>query len=183
MKMKVVFLNFHICRAMFFAATIFVLIGAGNSARAHHIFGHCGGVPPASQMTEVQPLSFGLFSLRDNDAAHDMAVAAADSSVVADLPYVLSTPVPLRGEYYIEGLPSNTEIFVTTADGGMTLGGGGGADTFVITDFTVDPGAPIMTNCIGQVFVNVGATMRTLGDTVSYPSGAYSGGFDLTIDW
>lgn len=140
-------------------------------------------LPAAAQetMTEIQPLDFGLFSLRDNAAQHTVAVAASDNSYVADPAFVVATP-PQRAEYFLEGFTPGTQIFVNVDDGGLTLGGGGGTAVFSSITYTVSPGT-IIADGAGEATVFVGATLRTIGDSNVYPSGAYSDSIDITFSW
>lgn len=132
-------------------------------------------------MTEVQQLDFGLFSLRDNNAQHDLSVSAADNSWMAGAAFAVATP-PQRGEYLLEGFTPGTEIFVNVDDGSLTLNGAGGAQILATVNYTVSPGT-IIADGSGDATVYVGATLRTLGDASVYTSGPYSDDLDITFSW
>ncbi len=133
-------------------------------------------------MTEVERLRFGLFSLHDNDAAHTIVIDAGTNNFTADPAFVMAGPDPQRGEYLLENLPANTEVTVTINPGGLTPGGGAGADVFTIDGYTVSP-SPVMTDGSGTATVYVGATLHTLGDAVIYSSDDYQGDLDITFSW
>lgn len=132
-------------------------------------------------MTEIHPLDFGLFSLRDNDAQHTLVVDAGDNSYTADPPFAVATP-PQRGEYLLEGFAPGTDVTVDVADGGLTLNGAGGTQVFATISYTVSP-ATVTTDGAGTATVYVGATLRTRGDAVMYPTGSYSDDIDITFSW
>lgn len=134
-----------------------------------------------TQMTEVTALTFGKFSLRDNDSAHDLTVSAVDNSVSAAPEFVIDIS-PERGEYFLEGFDPGTEVTITVDNGGLTLNGGGGTEVFAIINYTVSPN-PITLNGSGEGTFYVGATLRSLGNGVSYDSGSYEDDLDITFDW
>lgn len=135
----------------------------------------------AETMTVQQDLSFGTFSLRDNDAQHTLIISAADNSYTPDAAFVVGI-APHRGEYLLEGFTPGTEIDVTVADGGLTLNGGGGTQVFATVDYTVSP-SPVIADGSGNATVYVGATLRTLGDSITYADGSYEDDLDITFDW
>ena len=142
-----------------------------------------GAAPAAAQttMTEIEALSFGLFSLRDNDAPHELTVYASDGSFTAAQAFAVATPAPQRGEYLLEGFNPGEEIVVTIEPGGLAFGGAG-ADIFTVTNYTVEP-SPVIAGAGGSVTIYVGATLRTSGNGVVGDTGAYSGELDITFDW
>lgn len=158
-------INGATCRILFLGAL--VLFSSGALAQ--------------ETMTEVQPLAFGLFSLRENDAPYTLSVDASDNSYLADPAFAVATP-PQRGEYFLEGFVPGTEIFVNVSDGGLTLNGGGGTEVFATINYTVSP-SPILANGSGEATVYVGAALRTLGDSNAYPSGDYLDDLDITFSW
>ena len=140
-------------------------------------------LPVAAQttMTEVEPFRFGKFSLRNNNAQHELIVAASNNAVTADPPFVIDID-PQRGEYLLEGFDPGTEITVVVDDGGLTLNGGGGTEVFATIDYTISP-SPVIADGSGNATVYVGATLRTLGNGVSYDSGTYADDLDITFSW
>lgn len=135
----------------------------------------------AETMTVQQELSFGTFSLKDNDAQHTLIVSAVDNSYTPDAAFVVGI-APRRGEYLLEGFAPGTEIDVTVADGGLTLNGGGGTQVFATVDYTVSP-SPVIADGGGSATVYVGATLRALGDSIMYAGGSYEDDLDITFDW
>lgn len=132
-------------------------------------------------LTEISPFSFGRFSLRNNSAAHELIVNAATNIVTADPPFVVDID-PQRGEYLLEGFDPGEEITITINDGGLTLNGGGGTEVFATVDYTVSP-TPVIAGGGGDVTFYVGATLRTLGNSVTYPTGPYNDDLDIQFDW
>lgn len=132
-------------------------------------------------LTEVSPFSFGRFSLRNNTAAHELIVNAATNIVTADPPFVIDAQ-PQRGEYLLEGFDPGEEITITIDDGGLTLNGGGGTEVFATVDYTISP-SPVIAGGGGDVTFYVGATLRTLGNGVTYPTGTYNDDLDIQFDW
>lgn len=132
-------------------------------------------------LTEITPFSFGRFSLRNNTAAHELIINAATNIVTADAPFVVDID-PQRGEYLLEGFDPGEEITITIDDGGLTLNGGGGTEVFATVDYTISP-SPVIAGGGGDVTFYVGATLRTLGNGVTYPTGTYNDDLDIQFDW
>lgn len=133
-------------------------------------------------MTVVQPLSFGQFSLKNNNAQHQIIINAATGTVTPDPAYVVATPAPQRGEYFLDNLPASTIVNVTIVPGNLTLGGGGPPTVFTVDNYTVHPN-PVTTNASGEATVYVGGTLKSTGNTIMYDSGYYEGDIDITFDW
>jgi hypothetical protein len=132
-------------------------------------------------MTEVTPFDFGRFSLKNNTAPHELIVNAATNGVTADPPFVIDID-PQRGEYLLEGFDPGEEVTVTIDDGGLTLNGGGGTEVFATVDYTISP-SPVIADGGGSVTFYVGATLRTLGNGVTYSTGNYQDDLDIQFDW
>lgn len=131
----------------------------------------------AATLTAIQDLGFGRFATVKNDAQYSMAVTIGD--VVTNDPEIVYDQPPHRGEYLLEGLTPDSAVIIDTVDGALTLNGGGG-EAFAVTDFTDN--APV-TDAGGTATLYIGATLKTSGTGVHYPSGPYSGTYTLIVSW
>lgn len=132
-------------------------------------------------LSELEPFSFGLFSLKNNNSPHSLSVDAASNMVSADPEFVIDRD-PQRGEYRLSGFTPGTEVTVTIDDGGLTLSGLGSTEVFATINYTISP-SPLIADGSGNIDFYVGATLRTLGNGVTYDSGTYSDDLDITFDW
>lgn len=141
-------------------------------------------LPPSAaaqtMMTRQQDLAFGLFSIRNNNAQHSLIVDI-NGNVSAAPAYILSTPGPQNGEIFLEGLTANVPFSVTFDNGTMSLDGLGNPPLFNIINFTTN--GPFTTSPTGTLDILVGATLRSSGSMVNYPSGSYLGSYDITLDY
>lgn len=145
---------------------------------------YLGGAHPAAAQTtidQLEPFSFGLFSLKDNNSAHELQIDAATNMATNDAAFVVDQPAQ-RGEYRLSGFTPGTEVTVTIDNGGLTLNGGGGSEIFAVVDYTISP-ATLIADGSGNIDFYVGATLRTLGNGVTYDSGTYADDLDITFDW
>ena len=130
-------------------------------------------------ITEVQPVRFGSFALRNNSAQHSMAVAP-DGSITADASFVrLDDGSP--GVFELSGLPPSTTLSVGMADILLAPTSGGGP-SFSVSSVIFDPPVPV-TDALGQVTLNVGATIRTDGSGTMYSNTDFSGVAMLVVDY
>lgn len=145
----------------------------------------CG--PAGAQQTYdiVSPLTFGTFAVTANDAAYHLTISN-DNVLSKDNVFVIGTVPPSAGEMVLENLPADTDITVMFDDGTLDPAGGGGA-SFTVSDFTIStnrsPPVQFQTDGAGRLTLYYGATLRTSGDGQPYPSGNYSGSFDIVIDY
>ena len=143
-----------------------------------------GTIQPAraqTTLTELEPFSFGLFALRNNNPPRNLSVVAGTNMVSADPEFVVDID-PQRGEYRLDGFDPGTEVNVTIDDGGLTLSGMGGTEVFATVNYTISP-SPLIADGSGIILFNVGATLRTIGNGTNYDSGTYSDDLDITFDW
>lgn len=144
------------------------------------------GAPASAQQTYdiATPLSFGSFGVIKNDAVYEMTISE-NNDLTQDNAFIVSSPPPNRGEMLLENLPINTEIIITFGDGEMARDGGPATPTLDIVDFTTDQPTPAQytSDGSGRLTVLYGATLRTSGDGGVYASGAYTGSYEVTIDF
>ena len=148
------------------------------------LFSTQGKLKAQTTYTITTPLSFGIFAITKNDTTYDLDISE-DNNVTQDSAYVLSLPIPERGEMFLEGLPAETEVTITFDDGTLTRGGGPPTPAFTITDFVTNQPTPLAfeTDINGELTFFYGATLRTSGTSQAYQSGNYTGNFNMTISF
>jgi hypothetical protein len=131
-------------------------------------------------MTEIQPLSFGTFAMRDNSAAYSMTVSPTGmvsySHANKILPFGISNPQP--GIFQFTDFAPSTLLVINIADTVIT---GGGPD-FDLVNFVFAPD-PASTDAGGNLTLNIGATLRTSGLGGIYWDGGYSGNYVLSVSY
>ena len=142
------------------------------------VFGS-GGQGCAQTIDQQQPLTFGTFALRNNNASHLLRVQRT-GVVNADAAYVLFVP-PERGQFILAGFPPSTELTFVFTNATLTLNGGGAGNSFTVQDFT--PPASLTTNASGNATLRFGASLYTSGSGINYADGNYSGDSQLTINY
>lgn len=133
-----------------------------------------------TQYTVDQELSFGRMGIPSNLSAHELIVDI-NGNYTADPGIVLAAPFPTNADILLEGLTPNMPFNVTFSPGTLTLNGGGMQPYIFVTDFTTN--GPFTTTAGGTLQVLIGATLRTSGNFDPYPSGPYSGTFNVTFDY
>lgn len=134
----------------------------------------------ATELTEIQKLSFGKFSLKTRGTAQTLTVDAATNMKTVSTGLVIDIPAE-RGVYRLTGFAPGTMIDVTLHPGQMRLNGSG-AQAFTIIDYTISPDN-LVADDSGRAEFYVGATLRTMGDSVNYPTGIYNDELDIQFDW
>lgn len=138
---------------------------------------------PADAQTRYRvdrELSFGMFGVRNNHAIYELTVDV-NGAFTADPPIVSAAPFPTNGEIFLDGLDPNMPFNVTFDPGTLTLNGSGLQPYLYVVDFTTN--GPFTTSASGTLLVLTGATLRTSGNMDPYPSGPYSGTYNITFDY
>jgi hypothetical protein len=101
--------------------------------------------------------------------------------VTAHANYIIDRE-PQRGEYRLSGFTPGTEVTVTIDNGGLSLEGMSGTEVFQTVNYTVYP-ATLIADGAGNIDFYVGATLRSLGNGVTYETGTYRADLDITFEW
>lgn len=133
----------------------------------------------AQTITRVQPISFGMFVIKNNASAHNIQVSRTNS-VTADSAFALFTN-PVRGEYDLSGFPASTPFTVSFFATPITVGGSGTGEAFTLGSFT--PGTGLSTDSSGDAQLRFGATLTTSGSGINYSNGSYQGELDITVNY
>lgn len=128
----------------------------------------------------VQAMTFGNFAIVNNSAIH-MLTINTNGTYTADPVFVINSPLPRAGEIRIETTSYNQPCSVTFNDGFLSKDGAMTQPLFTITDLVT--ATPCMTNPDGSVDIVIGATLRTDASGIHYPSGSYSGGFEMIFQF
>ena len=145
-------------RALFFTAALFL---AAFFA-----------LPPfvaRAAVLEIQPLYFGEWIVRNNNAAHSINVT--HTGVYGADPGFIEIQGATNGIYQISGLPSNGVLLSITVNQVTPLAGGGGP-VFNMDNFTTQAANPDVN---GITTLYIGARATTTGDSTPYPDDTYSG--------
>lgn len=128
-------------------------------------------------IVETQPVSFGVFALRDNAAAYDMVISPS-GSISNHASYVMISPGQ-NGIFDLTDLPPDTVLGVSIGDISLDPDAGGGP-SFGAVDFTFSPVNPV-TDITGAATINVGGTLRTSGSGTMYSDANFSGTATLQV--
>ncbi len=133
-----------------------------------------------TELTEINKFSFGKFALKDNSTPQTLSVDGVTNTASASTGFVIDTPAQ-RGEYRLTGFVPGTEVYVTIQDGTLQLNGSG-ASAFTTINYTISP-ANLVADGSGRIDFYIGATLRTMGNSVNYPTGLYNDDLDIRFDW
>ena len=130
-------------------------------------------------MVELQALSFGDFALVDNSVV-SLLIIPYTTAVPwkTNKLFILSNGQP--GHYQLSGFPANTALNISIPDFFLSLGGGGGGETFRIGQFTFDN---MISDNSGEALLKVGATLYSSGSNTAYVNGGHFGTMTITIDF
>ena len=140
----------------------------------------CSLWPNASQaqLTTIQPLDFGEFMSRNNDAQYTLTVNAAGSYSFDATGFIEISP-PQPGIYDIGGFAPNAAISSLTVAQDTPLGGVG----LVFQMISFDEIHPPTTDGAGVARIQIGATLQTSGSGMPYGDALYNGSVDVTINF
>ena len=129
-------------------------------------------------ITEVQPLSFGTFAMRNNDAAYNYLVLPNGTTSINPnyLPFVDGQ----RGEFDLTSFPPNTNLMI-----GITftdLESGHGGEDFTVSTPQILPGTTT-TDGAGSLTIFVGATMTSSGTSTTYFNGTFNSTMTIMVNW
>lgn len=134
----------------------------------------------ATELTEINKFSFGKFALKDNSTPQTLSISGVTNTASASAGFVIDTPAQ-RGEYRLTGFIPGTEVYVTIQDGTLRLNGSG-ASAFTTVNYTISP-TNLVADGSGRIDFYIGATLRTMGNSVNYPTGLYNDDLDIRFDW
>ena len=133
------------------------------------------------ELEVVQDLGFGVFAVRDNEAASTLRIRhrGVPVSSIGGAGGILVVAPGEPGRYRLSGFPPEIPLDVEiVASDVFSLGGQGGGEHFTLEAFTHDV---IVTDALGQAELLVGATARTSGSGAPYAEGLYSGLFEIEV--
>lgn len=136
---------------------------------------HTGAV--YAGVSVVQPLQFGSFVVKSNDAQYDIVVNT-DGSYSFDPDGYIEISPPQEGIFDIDGLPANSVINSIVITQTTALSGAGGS--FQMLSFQ-----EIHTNTDGSgvATVTIGATARSSGSGIAYADDTYGGELLVEINF
>lgn len=130
--------------------------------------------------TILQALRFGNFAVINNNSAQSLTIHT-NGTYTADPAFIMGSPPPQYGEILIETTAPNEACSIIFSDGTLSLNGAQIAPLFIITDQTL--ATPCMTNPDGSLDIRFGATLQTDASGLYYPSGSYSGEFEIILEF
>ncbi len=128
-------------------------------------------------VTTIQPLSFGNFVVKRNDAQYDITINT-DGSVAYDSAGYIQISPPQQGIYDIDGLPLAMAISSVdvTQFGPLSAAG----NLFQMVDFQeTHPAATVG----GVARIVIGATARSTGNGIAYFDQTYTGTVQIQINF
>lgn len=132
----------------------------------------------AQSITENTPISFGLVVVTDNSSVGSITVDI--SGATSSSGGMTSLTSGSAGQYHLSGLtPSSPVTLSFTPFTVYPNGSSSGSVYFNMTGFTTN--ASITTSGAGTATFDLGATLQSSGNSVTYTDGDYSGDFTITI--
>lgn len=128
----------------------------------------------------VQAMTFGRFAIVNNTSVHSLTINP-NNTYTADAAFIINAPLPRTAEVRIETSVYNQPCNVSFNDGYLSKDGALVQPYFTITDLNIAD--PCMTNPDGSVDIVIGATLKTDASGIHYPSGNYSGGFEMIFQY
>ncbi|GHF00299.1 DUF4402 domain-containing protein [Thalassotalea profundi] len=137
----------------------------------------------AGNITQQQPLSFGIIALTDNNSTHKLHMSFA-GDITADPAYIM-IEYGHPAEFLLSDFPANTALNITILVPSVTTELAGQTDPST-SQFTIDQHhtfAPIVTtDLMGEATINVGATLTSSG-TGFYKDAIYFSRMTIVIDY
>lgn len=128
--------------------------------------------------TESRSLDFGKFAMRNNDAQH--SIVMQPNGTQTNPPAIVSFFNGTSAIFSFTGFPPSTALLISIPDTVVSPSGAG--EVFDLINFTWTPDPPT-TNASGDLTLNVGATLRTSGNSVLYEDSNYTGTYSMTFGW
>lgn len=129
-------------------------------------------------VTVIQPLSFGAFVVKRNDAQYDITIDDGGTYSYSSVAFNMIT-APEPGIFDFDGLPALTPVVSITITELTPISGSG--DNFNMLDFTTSHNPS--TDASGVLRVNIGATARSSGSGMAYPDQTMNGQLEVTINF
>ena len=140
----------------------------------------CKAVPAcADTFTEDQPMDFGKFVIKDNDAPYTITVGT-NGVETYDPKFVAFYPGH-QAIMHLTDFPPDTSLSITAADTALAPVAGLGP-SFDIINFIFNPAFPV-TDSSGALTLNVGVTLRTSGSGVRYYDDDYTGNWLISFNY
>ena len=133
----------------------------------------------AAGVIEIQPLQFGEYIVKNNDAVYSITVNVGGVTTFDPAGFIQIAATGQDGIYDITDLDPSRAISSVTLTQTTPLTAA--ANSFEMTAFTVSH--PPSTDAGGVARIRVGATAQTLGNGVSYSDQTYIGRFDIQINY
>jgi len=142
------------------------------------LYAFCVSVPLYAGVAVVQPMTFGNFVSKKNDAQYEITVNVNGTYVFDSAGFIEISP-PQEGIYDIDGLTPNAAVanVVVTQSSPLSIGG----RSFQMINFQDSHAAS--TDGFGVLRVTVGATAQGDGIVTAYPDRTYNGSLNITISF
>lgn len=129
-------------------------------------------------VTVVQPLEFGAYVVKRNDAQYDITVTSGGSYSYSSVGYIMISP-PQEGIFDIDGLPISTAVASVDLTQSIPLSGSG--DNFQMVNFTKVHNPT--TDSSGVLRIAIGATARSSGSGIIYSDQTFNGQIDIQVNF
>ena len=133
--------------------------------------------PAQADITELQKLRFGTWSITNNNSPHSITVAPNGSYNKSSSALIMISP-PQPGLYRVTGLPPFTAVGSVNITMNQPMQSGVGPN-FILENFTT---AIPNTDAAGDTTLTLGATAKTSGTSQGYGDDTYAGELHIEIN-